>query len=182
MGGILLSRFGSHIGKLLSGHSYWAVALRDGTWVSEIDHYPGIRLDHPHYDWSLDLVGTGDHKRVAELWLICPATKRNPFGSTAHYTFGPHEGGRAVQFKRKTLNPYGIGAECQVIGKITDPATGEVNCCIWDGRYKVMVVNFVTTIHNFASWDEAVRIRLGLERLPATMAPPGQMSKNVLGL
>src|SRR5690242_11064514 len=76
--------------------SYWAVKLKNDQWLSE------ARLTYDkgsfrHFDWSNDLVATGDVLKIKELWLLCPPNKFSPLGNTARLVI--EEPGTAFQFK-----------------------------------------------------------------------------------
>lgn len=180
---IIVSRLGSRIGAFIHNKSYWAVKLRDGRWLSEIDLYPGLRSDHPYYDWSLDLVGTGDVARIRELWLFAPPNRLSPMGNTATLFFGPFEHHTAFQLHITGYNTFGRVATSQIIGRVTDKATGDCIAHIWDAKNRVMVVNWETNIKTFARWEQAVAEKLHkpLVKVKQT-APPGALSKDVHGL
>lgn len=101
-------------------------------------------------DWALDIVGTGDIKRVKELSLHCPD------GRVA--TLEIPETGTAFQFKTKSLNMLGsndIDLEFQVIGRVLDKITGRCECFAWDYRPlpgEPNLVAYKSTIYNFGAW------------------------------
>lgn len=115
--------------------SYWAVKLRNGTWLCEsrihIDLKTGIMR---HFDWSNDLVANGDVLNIKELWLLCPPNKTSPMGNTARFFID--EPGTAFQFKVNMVDSV-ISAnyksmQAHIIGKITNKETGACDCFIWD--------------------------------------------------
>jgi len=115
-------------------------------------------------DWTLDLVSTGDLKRVKEVRLICP-------GILTHGVLKITEKQTAFQFKNSSAvhdgeRQYRI-LEAQVIGRIRDKLSGDCDCFIWDrtlGLFK-----YQSNIRAFGSWRNGI-------------APIGELSQNVLGL
>src|SRR5947209_4879187 len=110
--------------------AYWSVLLRTGKRLSEHQIVPtlahgqkGLRT----LDWALDLVSTGDIKRVKEVTLHCPD------GRTAVLEIP--ESGTAFQFKTKSMHMLGAndtGLEFQVIGRVLDKVSGRCECLAWD--------------------------------------------------
>ena len=180
---IIVSKLGSNIGALLRNRSYWAVKLRDGTWLSEVDLCPQYRPETPYYDWSLDLVGTGDVARIRELWLFAPPNRLSPLGNTAVLFFRPDEHNTAFQLHVTGYNTSGRVATSQIIGRVIDKATGDCIAHIWDAKNKVMVVNWETNINTFKRWEEEVakQLKRPLSKVKQT-APPGALAKDVHGL
>lgn len=115
--------------------SYWAAKLHTGEWVSEArtvhDWYKG---EPRQIDWYLDVVATGDHKRITELWLFCPPNKTSPTGNTVRMPIT--RPCTAFQFKVTTydspmLSPGIRTLQAQVIGRVENDA-GDCTCFIWD--------------------------------------------------
>jgi len=149
--------------------AYWSAALSTGKRVSERTLLPtlarggkGLRS----LDWALDLVSTGDVRRITELSLHCPD------GRTAVLEIA--EPGTAFQFKTKSLTMFakdGLCIEYQVIGRVVDKATGRCEAFAWDYRPKPgepNLVAFKTSIYNFGSWRD-------------TMTPIGALGLEVQG-
>jgi hypothetical protein len=105
-------------------------------------------------DWALDLVSTGDIKRVKEITLHCPNGK--------NAILEIPETGTAFQFKTKSLNMLGAGGnnlEFQVIGRVLDKVSGQCECFIWDYRPKPdqpHLVAYKSTIYHFGSWRDTI--------------------------
>lgn len=130
------------IHELLSGksllqldRSYWAVKLKRGRWLSEAwTHTDLSAATERAYDWTNDLVATGDIARVTELWLLCPASATSPVGNTVRVPI--RETDRAIQFKRGVFDTnLATGRKqmtAQVIGRLEDYATGEATLFVWD--------------------------------------------------
>lgn len=171
---------GAKLHPLLVDRPVWAVKLdskRNGVrFLSEID-WVGSRP----FDWTLDLIDTGDILDVTELWLICPPNPHSSAGNTARLPIT--EPGTAFQFKNKTLQP-GMESISLVIGRVDNKETGECTCFIYDGFRQGLLTPdtlFVdeatgitchpcrTSIYRFGTWHEAV-------------APIGALSHAVIGL
>lgn len=154
--------------------SYWAVKLESGKWCTERDMVadPGHPLGERPFDWTLDLVGTGDIRRIVELWILCPATRFSPAGSTGRLLIT--ERGTPFQFKVKSTSGLSSGLllyaqrESQVIGRVDDKQTGRCTCFIYDHEWQVLSTPWVTNIDDFGSWREGI-------------CPIRQLSAEVLG-
>ena len=146
--------------------AYWSVLLSTGKRWSERDLVPtwtsgqrGVRK----LDWSLDLVSTGDIRRVREVTLHCPDGRPAVLEIT--------EDTPPFQFKTKTLNMLGasdISMEFQVIGRVIDKVTGRCECFVWDYHPKEgepHLVAYKTSIYRFGSWRDTLTPlgALGLE-------------------
>ena len=122
--------------------SYWAVKLNTGEWLCEarikVDLY---NARERHFDWSNDLVAGGDVRRIAELWLLCPASRTSPFGNTARLVIT--EPGTAFQFKVATVDSSIAAtsrqATAHIIGKVTNKETGDCDCFIWDEQQQGLI-------------------------------------------
>jgi hypothetical protein len=175
--GIITSRFGNKIG-VFHPRAYWAARLRSGIgkddyWLSEIDNrqfFLGKHAAPRTYDWTLDLVATGDLLRIKELWMICPPGEVSPKGNTATLYFDSKggEAGMAFHFNVAIMTQGGR-VDHKVIGKVTDRATGDCECFVWDDEIKGMSAVYKTNVNNFASWRPGV-------------APIGRLSHEVVGL
>jgi hypothetical protein len=174
--------------------SYWAVKLKDETWLSE------ARMTYKkgafrYFDWSNDLVATGDVLNIQELWLFCPPNAYSPLGNTARLVI--EEPGTAFQFKVghadsniastwKTLQGH-------IIGKVTNKETGACECFIWDPIQNGLLTPETqiydaetgglkrnpdgsiaqagkTSVYDFHSWR------------PGSIAPLGQLQLDTLGV
>lgn len=133
--------------------AYWSVLLTTGKTWSENQLIPtnkagqrGLRK----LDWALDLVSTGDIRRIKELILHCPDGQMAILEITQDTP--------AFQFKTKSLNMLGACSndlEYQVIGRVIDKATGRCECFIWD--YQPMegqpnLIAYKSTICHFGAW------------------------------
>lgn len=167
----VLSRGGSVIGRPLLDRSYWAAKLKDSTWLTELDTMTDIaHAGKRPFDWTLDVVATGDWARITELWLFCPRTRANPVGSTARLPIA--EAGTAFQLKIATLS--GLGAmqrtlQAQVIGRVTDKESGTCECFIYDDVMQSMSEPWISNVYAFGSWR-------------AEIAPLGLLNFEVVGL
>lgn len=184
---IIISRFGSHIGAFFHNDSYWAVKMRDGRWMSEVDLYPSWlhphtkRSGHPYYDWSLDLTGSGDVLNIEELWLFCPKNWLHPLGSTA--SIKVKEPGTVFMFKTRSASLIGgKGPQTQVIGEVIDKLSGESDCFIWDGNYKVMIAHWRTSVYDFRTWDTYLCEQLGIDYRQTIPPTLGALSHQAVGL
>ncbi len=173
---------GSALSPFLIRHSIWAAKMLDGRFLSERDwvkvgnnpddtRYPASKRP---FDWTLDLVATGDIKKIAELWLLCPPTKESPLGECAKLPIV--EPGTAFQLKVGFLNTTGgTGVDtredraAQVIGRVDDKETGECTCFIYDSEMRKLSTPWHSTIYAFGTWRDGI-------------APLGRLSPDVLGL
>lgn len=161
---LITSVLGSIVGVFLPDRPYWAVKLSTGKWACELDR----RGDRP-FDWTLDLIDTGDIKKIRELWLFCPPNPANPFGQTARLPIT--EPGTAFQFKVANLDAFGgqgRSLASQVIGRVVDKHEQICECFVWDAGLNALGT-YNTTIPNFGSWRPEI-------------APIATLSHEVLGL
>jgi len=141
-------------------HSYWKVLLTTGKEITEHKLVFDFRRGgYRPIDWALDLNATGDLLKIKELWLICPNGQQ--------VKIDINEPGTAIQFKHKSINPYGAFLEAQGIGKVTDKGTGDCECWIWD-RFKGLIP-YKSNIDTFGTWREGL--------MPLT-----KLSREVIGL
>lgn len=151
--------------------AYWTIKLKSGKVWSEHSlvttnkaGQKGFRL----LDWGDDIVSTGDVHKVTEIRMHCPDGGPDAVLEIA-------DGMEPFQFKARTINMLGAGGnnlEYMVIGRVTDKATGECECFIWDYRPTPEMTShllaFQTNIHNFGSWRD-------------TVTPVGALSLDVQG-
>lgn len=168
---IITSVLGSLVGTFLVDRPYWAVKLANGTWQCELDSRFDLRRGEKRpFDWTLDLIDTGDIAHIRELWLFCPPTKASPLGNTARLPIvEPHT---AFQFKVASYDAVGAwrkALESQVIGRVDNKETGDCTVFIWDAPLKVMSTPWQSNVYHFGSWREGI-------------APIGALSHAVLGL
>ena len=161
--------FGSHIGQFYN-HPYWAVKLRDPErWISEIDGQVNfLGAIYKPYDWTMDLISTGDIFDIEELWMFCPKTDIAPQGSTCTLRFTTQDKGTAFQFN-VTKMKLDTRVDHKIIGKVIDRASGDCECFIWDDEMRVMSMPYYTNVNKFKSWREGI-------------APIGQLSHAIIGL
>lgn len=170
--GIITSRFGNKIGQF-ERRAYWAAKLRDDTWLSEIDNKQWFfgKIEAPRtYDWTMDLVTTGDVLKIKELWMFCRAGRVSRKGNTACLRFDPtgRDAGMAFMFNLTQMS-VDVRIDHKVIGKVTDRMTGECECFIWDDEIGGMSSPYVTNVNDFAAW------RPGIPHI-------GRLSHEVIGL
>lgn len=140
--------------------SYWAAKLNDGSWLSEAWVKTDVRVGgRRHYDWTNDLVATGDVERVTELWLLCPSSAPSPQGNTVRVPI--HEPGTAFQFKRGAFNTNIVQGRklmiAQAIGRLDDKATGEAVVFLWDQlRFALFAPWYVNLYdpHGLGAWRD----------------------------
>jgi hypothetical protein len=149
------SLLGSLIGRILPDRPYWAVKLTTGKMLTELDlHFDPLVGSARPFDWTLDLVSTGDIFKVTELWLFCPPNRQNPRGQVARLPIT--EPGTAFQFKVGTVDTFGAQERAmasQVIGRVTNKETGVCECFVWDRQLRAMGT-WATTITQMGSWRE----------------------------
>jgi|SRR5579859_235451 len=174
---------------------YWAVKLSTGEWICEArlktDVYRGT--ERP-FDWSNDLVANDDVLKIIQLWLLCPASPRSPFGNTARLTI--EEPGTAFQFKVGSVESAIVTStktfQAQIIGKVTNKETGDCDVFIWDEIQRGLITPTTyiydsktrsakrdangtliragqTNVYNFHSWREGI-------------APLGQLELKTVGI
>lgn len=163
--GVITTLLGSVI-NTLQPQAFWAVKLRNGTFRSELDRRPPGRA----FDWTLDLVDTGEVHQIRELWLICPPNRDNPLGQTARLPL--RRPGTAFQLKVGMVHGMGETSRTlvsQLIGRVDDPLTGACTCFVWDAD-----------LRSLGTWQSAIYPRLGSWR--AEIAPIGVLNEEILGL
>lgn len=165
--------------------SYWAVKLKNGQWLSE------ARLTYDkgsfrHFDWSNDLVATGDVLKIKELWLLCPPNKFSPLGNTARLVI--EEPGTAFQFKvghaDSNIAATWKTVQGHIIGKVTNKIAGSCDCFIYDPIQQGLITPDTkmfdqsgqlvfagkTSVYDFHSWR------------PGSIAPLGALELKTLGV
>lgn len=143
------------IGEFLLSRSIWAVELASGRFYTERSMMRDPIIGKRPFDWTLDLVATGDIKLVKQLILYCPPTPDFRMGQVARLPI--LEPYTAFQFKVATLDGFeGINqTQSQVIGRVLDKASGLCECFIWDVGLKQMGM-FETSVYDFASWRDGI--------------------------
>lgn len=150
--------------------SYWAVKLNNDDWVCEARLKMDLaRGEMRLYDWSNDLVSTGDVMQVKELWLFCPPSRTSPLGNTARLPIV--EPGTAFQFKVATADSTGTRTvQAHIIGRVTNKETGDCECFIWDTEQDGLCTPETpiftlgrepsyagrTNVYNFRSWRPSI--------------------------
>jgi|SRR6516165_652665 hypothetical protein len=177
MPNFIASMNGSHIGKFFD-FPYWAVKLREPEqWLSEVDNkqfelsslVPFMNRQRKNtFDWTLDLITTGDILRIEELWLFCPRTPLAPQGSTGVLRFTKDDAGTAFHFNITNMTQF-ERADHKIIGKVINREDGTCICYVWDDFEKKMTNPHLTNVNNFQSWT-------------ARVAGPGMLHKEVIGL
>jgi len=168
--GLVSSLFGSVIGLFLPDRPYWAVKLHSGKWLSELDMVRDewqredeedgktVKGKKRPLDWTLDLVSTGDVRRIAQLWLFCPPNPFYPRGQSDFLEIT--RPGTAFQLKVRHLHAWGnTGASSlmasELIGRVDDPISGACTCKVWDSQMNVMG-NWSSSIYDMGSWRDGV--------------------------
>ena len=169
--GIVTSVLGSMVGLLLPDRPYWAVKLSTGKWACELDTRKDARIPGGvrTFDWTLDLVDTGDIARVRELWLFCPPNPMHPMGQTARLPIvDPYS---CFQMKVGMVHAFGASDRymaSQIIGRVTNKVEGDCECFVWDAELNAMGT-WNSNVYRMGSWREGI-------------APQGDLSFEVLGL
>lgn len=175
--------------------SYWAVRLTTGEWVCEAriktDVYKGVER---HFDWSNDLVATGDVDRITQLWLLCPPSKTSPLGNTACLDIT--EPGTAFQLKLATVDSNIVGSvklpQAHIIGRVTNKETGACECFIWD-EYEQGLLTPETMIYDpvtggarrdqDGNLEYAGRTNINhFHSWRSSLAPPGRLELRTVGV
>jgi hypothetical protein len=167
---IVSSKFNAQVGAILHGRSYWAVKLKNGDWLSELDEDVSLRHGHTrHLHWHDHIVANGDGANIRELWLFCPPHKRNPLGSRARLVIT--EPWTAFVLNGTQMN-IGTGERYptyQVIGQVFNKETGRCVAFIWDALIGAMSTPFYTSVYDFKPWREGAAVN-------------GMLALDVLGL
>lgn len=140
----------SHSSQLLNGLSYWKVILTTGKEFSEFDRSFDLLRGIRPVDWALDIVGSGDNAKVAEL-ILC-----TPHGN-AHMRI--NEPYTALQLKRGVMSMLGGGEriiEAQIIGRVDNKETGECTATIWDVTEQKLYLDHKTNVKHFTKWREGI--------------------------
>jgi hypothetical protein len=186
MPNFIQSARGSRIGQFMP-FAYWAVKFREPVytnatanpieWMSEVDNNQFVLTDlipfmnrqrKNTFDWTMDLVTTGDVLRIEELWLFCPRSTAVPQGSSAVLRFSPDDAGTAFHFNVTKMSEAGR-IDSKIIGKVINRETHECIYHVWDGQLNILYPPMRTNINDFQAW------RPGIAHL-------GAMSHEVIGL
>jgi hypothetical protein len=136
---------------LQQGRAYWEVRLTTGKIWSELDIVSDpLRGRHGRrpINWHLDLVATGDVRRIQELWL------HTPNGPVALQIFQP---GTAYQFSSGALAlDQGRQQLAQIIGRVDDRAHGTGVAFIWDLVTRQVYRDDSANVTCFASWRPGI--------------------------
>lgn len=145
----------------MQGQSYWRVVLINNRVWSQLDTvYDPLRGKPEHkyqraLDWYLDIIATGDHRRIAELWLHSP---------TGDVALRIDEPGTAYQLNAAgLLLDMGAGAtgrqrDGQIIGRVEDRDTGNGTAFIWDVHMRQMfkAEQEMACVRNFPGWRPGI--------------------------
>ena len=157
--GVVTSILGATVGKFMSDRSYWAAKLDTGKWVSELDTRVDAKFREGFrpFDWVLDLLATGDVRRIKELWLFCPPNALNPLGTSARLPIT--ERGTAFQIKGGVVLALGASGQrttYQLIGRVDDKVSGNCTYFAWDAKLNGMTEPLHTSIYDFKPWREDI--------------------------
>lgn len=133
---------------LAIGRSYWQVILKNGRVYCELDTVKDFTRGKRALDWYLDIVATGDTRRIAELWLHSPA------GSVALKIKEPNSAW--ILNTNITSNLYGTQAVAQAIGRVDDKDTGIGVAFIWDAAVGQMFRDDAANVRNFGAWRPGI--------------------------
>lgn len=144
-------------------NSYWAAKLNIGgdrtEWVCEARKVHDFRKGQQRaLDWMDDIVATGDHKKIVELWLLCPPSRTSPLGNTARLPITRTSS--AFQFKIATHDNAGIGGpgmrtqQAHIIGRVDDEQ-GNCTCFVWDPIQQGLLTP-ETTLYDLATGKECM--------------------------
>ena len=178
--GFITTALGALISPFTIDYPIWCVKLSTGKFLSERDMVwdelqreqgaGGLkRLAKPNkrpFDWSLDLVSTGDVLKIKELWMVCPPNPHSPLGNTAKLPI--IEPGTAFMFKTRHLS-IGMGRPEYhlIIGRVDEKTTGACTYFVYDCLLHGMSEPMQNNVYDFQSWrPEIGRIGpLGLDVL-----------------
>jgi len=141
------------------GESYWHIELSTGRTWSQLDTAfdplrgkPEKKYQRP-LDWYLDLVATGDVKKIKAIVL------HTPRGDAALRIDEP---GTVYQLNAAALlSDTGTGTmtrqkDAQIIGRVDNRDTGVGIAFIWDVHTQQMYRDESANIHNFAGWRPGI--------------------------
>lgn len=134
---------------ILDGRSYWKVKLTTGKEFSECDHSFDLLRGLRSVDWALDVVGSGDNARIAELTLCTPQGDAT-MPITESYT--------AFQLKRGISDLFTLNRtlQAQIIGRVDNKETGDCTAVIWDVVEQKLYIDHKTNVRNFKTWREGM--------------------------
>lgn len=145
---------------LAQGRSFWRIELTTGRTYSECTPVRGMDGMRP-LDWYLDVVATGDVRRIAVLSLYSPA------GPVALKISEPNT---AYILNTNILNTItGNDPVAQAIGRVDDKETGVGIAFIWDCAIGQMYRDDQASVLHFAAWRPGI-------------IPPGALNLNALGV
>jgi hypothetical protein len=163
--GFIKTAIGAVIHPFMIDFPVWCVKLDNGKFLSERDmvwdemqREQGARGLHlfstPNrrpYDWTKDLVSSGDNLKVRELWMICPPNPISPLGNTAKLLIT--EPGTAFTFKTRQLAIGSSDLQYHlIIGKVTDTTNGDCEYFVWDCVLQAMSTPMKNNVYDFQSW------------------------------
>jgi hypothetical protein len=139
------------ISALSNGQSYWKARLSSGRMLCELDTI-GLRKT----EWLEDLVASGDLANVTEVTLCTPQ------GDARLKITEPHT---AFQFSQGMLTLDGRTKTAQVVGVVTDKATGQCDYAVWDVPMQHLYTGW-SNVHKFEAWRPGI-IDIGALNLEA---------------
>jgi len=146
------------------GETYWEVVLSSGRKVNEreliVDPVRAPEKKKRPISWYLDLIGSGDAPRIAELWLY------TPIGSVALQIFEPYT---AYQLTSGMLSFEGRKKKAQIIGRVDEKETGKGVAFIWDAETRQIYQDAEASVLSFAAWRPGI-------------LPLGALNQEVIGL
>jgi hypothetical protein len=167
---IVSSKFNAQVGAVLHGRSYWAVKLKNGEWLSEIDEDISLTHGHTkHLHWHDHIVANGDGANIRELWLFCPPHKRNPLGSRARLVITEPWTAFVLNGSQMDIVSNTRRPTYQIIGQVLNKETGACVAFIWDTLMQAMSKPYYTSVYDFKPWREGA-------------TPIGMLALDVLGL
>lgn len=133
---------------LALGRSFWRVVLTTGRTYSELTMVVDPTRGRRRLDWYLDLVATGDTRRIAEIWL------HSPRGDVALKITEP---GTAYVLNTNIYNNVnGNDAVAQAIGRVEDKEKGTGTAFIWDAAVGQMFKDESACVYGFTAWRPGI--------------------------
>lgn len=136
-----------------AGQSYWRVLLSTGRVWSQLDMVNDPLRGRRSVDWYLDLVGSGDARRIRELWI------HTPKGDAALKITQP---GTAYQLNAASLaldmaaGSTGRQKDAQIIGRVDNRETGEGIAYIWDVHMQQLYKDEQASVKHFSGWRPGI--------------------------
>lgn len=135
------------------GCSYWSVVLSNNRVWSQLDMVSDTLRGRRGIDWYLDLVATGDARRIKELYIHTP---RGDAGLRIDVPGTAYQLNAAALCLDMSAGTSGRQRDAQIIGRVDDRDTGVGIAYIWDVAMQRLYKDEAASVRNFAGWRPGI--------------------------